>query len=151
MQKGQTLIELLIALSIAVILITIVTSTVVSSLSNAQSSKSRSTASKYSQEGMETIRRIRDSDIKQFKNYNGTFCLGKDQITLGNQATNCTTPNIDSFIRSVVIENFPGCEPNVAKITVNVSWVDNKCVNNTYCQKISLVSCLSTRNPVNSP
>lgn len=148
--KGQTLIELLITLSITVVIMTAITTAVVRSLNNTENSKLRNVASAYAQEGMELVRTIRGSDYTSFKTYNGMYCLDKGQTTLGNSVVSCTSPNADSiFIRSVQIEQNPGCSTNVARVTVTVAWADSKCPqSNPYCNKVPLISCLSSANPV---
>lgn len=148
--KGQTLIEVLIALGIAGVVISAVTVVVTASLNNAQYSKNQNQAVAYAQEAMEVIRQIRDSDIVGFRTYTGNYCLAKGQTTLGSAQANCIL-NVDNFVRSVLIDQSPGCANNVAKVTVNVAWTDGKCPTNSYCHKIPLVSCLLTTNPVSGP
>jgi len=150
-QRGQTLIEVLVALSILGVVITVITSIIINSLNNVQHGKDQFMATKYAQDGVEFVRTVRDADYTGFKNYSGTYCFGKNQGALGVSAGNCTTPNVNSFIRSVVVEQTPGCGTNVAKVTVVVTWTDSKCVNNTYCHKSEQVSCLSTVEPVQAP
>ncbi len=146
---GQTVIELLVALSAAVIIITGVTVTVISTLSNAQYSKNEVLATKYSQEGLEIVRQIRDSDYSTFSRLNGTFCLIKGATSLS--AGTCTSPNVDNFIRSVQIQQNAGCSANGAKVIVTASWTDGKCQPGIFCNKVQQDSCLSTVNPVQAP
>jgi prepilin-type N-terminal cleavage/methylation domain-containing protein len=149
--KGQTLIEVLIALSIAVVVITAITWLSISSLNNAQSSRNQDQATKYAQEGMELVRKIRNSSYTTFAGYNGTYCLPKGQTTFSAQGS-CTTPNIDTtFIRSVQINANTGCGVGLSRVVVTVSWSDNKCTSGAYCRKSELVSCFSTQNPVTAP
>jgi Tfp pilus assembly protein PilV len=149
--KGQTLVEVLIALSIAVVVITAITMLSITSLTNSQSSKNQGQATKYAQEGMEIARKVRNSNYTTFAGYNGTFCLAKGQNTFGAQGT-CTSPNIDStFIRSIQVQQNAGCGVNLARVVVNVTWSDAKCSAGVYCRKSELVSCLSTANPVTAP
>lgn len=147
---GQTLIELLVALAIGVTLVTSAVVTVTKTLNNAQSITDRSQATKYAQEGMEVVQQIRDSDYTSFQNYNGTYCLDKGLIVLGNPVPACSTANVDKFIRSVVIER-DGCASNVSRVSVTVSWADTSCAADNYCQSVPLVSCLSTQNPIQGP
>lgn len=148
-EKGQTLIEVLVALSAVVIMVSAVAIVIVSSLSNAQFTRDQDLATKYSQEGMEVLRKVRNADYVAFRNYSGTYCLSKGQATLPNASGNCNTRNVDNFVRFVQVEQTPGCGPNIAKATVAVAWTDGKCsASNVFCHKAELVSCFSTVNPV---
>jgi len=148
--KGQILIEVLVALAAAGVIITAITAVVTTSLSNAQYIRDQNSATNYAQQGMEVIREVRDSDISNFRSYNGNYCLGKGQTSLGSNQSSCNS-NVDNFARSVVIEQSPGCAANIAKVTVTVSWSDGKCTNNANCHKIPLVTCLSTNNLIPAP
>lgn len=149
--KGQTLIEVLIALGILSLVVTGIATVVTSGLSNTQFSKDQNTATKYAQEALEITRNIRNKNYTEFSSFNGIYCLPKGADTLGSVQSACSLPNVDNFIRSVQIEQSPGCGVNVSKITVVVSWQDGKCGNNSYCHKSQLVSCLSRVNPITEP
>jgi prepilin-type N-terminal cleavage/methylation domain-containing protein len=144
--KGQSLIEVLVALGIISIVTTALASVVVTSMNNAQLSKNQNQALQYSQEGLEVVRLLRDQDYVAFRNYNNTFCLDKGSKTLG---ADCTNPNIDNFfLRKVTIVQ-SGCSSNVASAVVTVSWADGKCPdNNTFCRSSKLGTCFSTVNNV---
>ena len=151
--KGQGLIESVLALGFISIVLSSIAIILISSLSNADRSKNQAVATQYAQEGIEMLRKIRNSNHQGFKSYNGTYCFGKDAndaAGLGSPSS-CNVPNIDSYIRSVKIEQTPGCGLNVAKITVKVAWIDGKCLNGSYCHSSELISCLSTFNPIQSP
>lgn len=88
-QKGQTLIELIAALGIAVLVLSSMIIVVVASLNNAQFSRNQNQAVGYTQQGVELLRRMRDTDWGNFQNIatnngagNGTYnyCLGNDQV-----------------------------------------------------------------------
>ncbi|HSA84277.1 MAG TPA: hypothetical protein VLF20_05355 [Patescibacteria group bacterium] len=150
--KGETLIEVLIALSVAVIVITSVSFLSVSSLNNSAFVKDQNQASKYTQEGLEVARSIRNSNYTGFAAYTGTYCLAKDQTALGSAVASCQVPNIDDqYIRSVTITQNNGCGVNFANILVTVSWTSTKCSDGTYCHSSKLNSCFSTTSPVAGP
>ena len=131
--KGETLIEVLIALSAAVIVITAVSVLTISSLSNTQFVRDQDQASKYAQEGIELLRGIRNSSYVGYRSYNGTYCLAKDDTTLGPAVAACQTPNIDGlFIRSVTITQNGGCGVNLASTVVTVSWTSSKCAGGVF-------------------
>jgi type II secretory pathway pseudopilin PulG len=147
--KGQTLIELLVTMSIAIIILVAASTVILSSLNNAQNSKVKNLATEYAQEGMETIRQMRNMNYNTFKNYNGKYCLAKGENIL---RSSCTNPNVDTFIRSVEIEQNSNCNTNAVQVTLSVSWADKKCSSSdSYCQRVSLITCLSTDNPIPAP
>jgi prepilin-type N-terminal cleavage/methylation domain-containing protein len=149
--QGQTLIETLAALAILSILIVAIATSVISSLSNAEFNDNQTLATKYAQQGLEYVTQIRDQNYANFKNYNGTYCLGQNPSSLGTAQASCTAQNYGSFIRSVVIQQTPGCGTNVAAVTINVSFTDGKCQGGAYCHAATEASCLSTVNPIQSP
>lgn len=150
--KGQTLIEILIALGIGGVIISAITVVITSGLNNAQFGKNQNLATNFAQEGMEVVRKIRNNNYNGFRAYSGTYCLGKNQTALGSPVTSCSGENVDAFIRSVQVQQNAGCSANGARVTVTVSWSDGKCpANNTYCHKSQLVSCLSAVNPIQGP
>ena len=158
--KGQSLIEALLALSVVGIILSGITVIVTSSLNNAGYGRNQSLATQYAQEGVEVLRKIRNSDYSVFAGYNANYCLGKGAVNLGSPTAACTSANVDNiFIRSVKIENSasppapaPGrCAVNVSRATVTVSWNDSKCSGGSFCHKSQIISCLSTNNPVQAP
>jgi len=150
-QKGQTLIETLAALSILSIIITAMATAVLSSLSTAEFNENETIATKYTDQGLEVVNQIRDQDYTGFKKYDGIYCLDQNQTSLGSVQTGCTSPNLGNFIRSVQIQQSPGCSANVASVTVTVSFTDGKCQPTVYCHTVTDNSCLSTVNPIQGP
>ncbi len=150
--RGDTLIEVLVALAIAAVVISAITALGITSLNNAKYIATQEQATKYTQEGMETIRKIRNGNYAAFAGYTGVYCLAKNAATLGSVST-CTTPNIDNtYIRSVEIVQDGDCNgSNIAHATVRVFFSDGKCAPGTYCHSTELSSCLSTRSPIQGP
>ncbi|MDO8658021.1 MAG: prepilin-type N-terminal cleavage/methylation domain-containing protein [Candidatus Levybacteria bacterium] len=171
--KGQTLIEVLIALAIAILVVAAIAIVILSALNNAQFSKNQNNASQYAQQGMEIVRNLRSSNWSSFKNLaadpaNNKYCLDKGHTTLqktgslendirngnagcqGIGSEHASGQNVDNYAREVDLEN-PGtlpCAVSEIKATVIVSWADTKCTdaNNVYCHKAQIVSCFSTGN-----
>lgn len=160
--RGQTLIEVLIALSIAVVIVAAVAVSVLSALNNAQFTKNQNMATQYAQEGMEIVRNLRNSDWNNFKNLSGLYCLDKNNPTLfirdGSVPQGCShggsaPQNVDAlFVRQVDIEYSPlpgpvpaPCSSNERKVTVSVSWASGKCTNtnNVYCHSAKVSSCFN--------
>jgi Tfp pilus assembly protein PilV len=61
-QKGQSLVEVVIALAIAVTIVIAFTNATISSIRNANYAKNQNQATKYVQQALEVIRAIRDQD-----------------------------------------------------------------------------------------
>ncbi len=148
--KGQTLIELLVALGTVGIIISVIAVVVITSLSNAQFVKNQNAAINYAQQGMELARQLRDSDVVGFRAYSGTYCLAENQTSLGSTQTSCLTNIANVFTRSLVI-NQSGCGANNAQVSVTVSWSDGRCQANSNCHSVPLVSCLSTVSSITGP
>lgn len=173
--KGQTLIEVVAALGIAIAVISAITIIVISSLSNTQFSKNQHAATQYAQEGIEQIRLIRDTDRALFDTYSGSYCLDKGSsvplekdlaIPVGCASMGSTVnQNVDIFAREIIIEkdasacayeNPPAPTPPIytgsgTKVTVTVSWRDSKCTGSDFCHVVQNVSCFSDFGIVPTP
>ena len=95
-QKGQTLIEAVIALAIALVLISSVLTLVNRSNSRATNARQATQASKLAQEGMEIIRHIRDNDYDGSLTGFGAVCGGSTQW---HDLYGCTVGNLDAGLR----------------------------------------------------
>lgn len=151
-QRGQTLLELVVALGIGLIIVSAVTVAVLTSLSNAQFNRDQSLAISYAQEGMENVRKVRDQRWSTFSSLNGTYCIGKSNpFPSGSGVTSCTTVNIGTtFIREAVLGN-GSCENPSREVLVRVKWRDGKCAANVFCHKVELKSCLNNLYVVPTP
>ncbi|MBU4016228.1 hypothetical protein KJ980_00640 [Patescibacteria group bacterium] len=144
--KGQTFVEVLVALGLIGVVATAIAGLVVISMGNTRHSKDQNMATQYSQEGMEIIRQKRDSDYIAFRNIaTGTYCLDLGSSILKQD---CITANVGNFIRKVIITQ-DGCFANVTKVIVVVSWQDSKCpARNIFCHTSQMESCFSSINPI---
>lgn len=61
-EKGQSLIELIVSLTIAILVLGSLTFAILTSLRNAQFAKNQAQATKLAQEGLEKVRSLRDRD-----------------------------------------------------------------------------------------
>lgn len=160
--KGQTIIEVVVAFGAGIVVLSALTLMMLSSLNNASEGTSRTQATQYAQDGLETVRNLRDADWSQLvdlsKNPNNTYCMSDLCSTLTTSSGNCG-PKISScglnvnskFSRQVEIRfNDPSCIPqnpvsgkNFIKGIVTVSYGDGKCTNssNPYCHKVQVESC----------
>lgn len=138
--KGQTLIEVMVAMAVGVLVLTAITSSVLTSLVNSRVSSESNEAAQYVQQGIEIARSSRTAAA-------GTYCLdkGTDKLSGVPQGT-CTTANINGkYIRTVDV--VPGsasdCGITVNKAVVTVKWTDSKCTNGAYCHKSVVSSCVN--------
>lgn len=164
-QKGQTLLEILLAFGVSVMVLSAVILGVTTSLSNTQYTKNQGLANSYAQEGMAVVRKIRDAGWNDFKNLkdfllmNTVYCLDQNSTILRDPspALNCGQ-NVGIFSREVKFDhnkssngccsdNSLNCSTGTAgsKTTITVSWSDSKCpVGNSRCHKAELITCFSS-------
>jgi len=158
--KGQTLIEAIVALVALLITLAAISISIVIAISNSTYVKNQNLASKYAQQGMEYFRNLKANNSvvpvdppEYFKTLSGDYCFDDDN-NLTKSNGDCVvniSDNQISFKRKVNFENNPSlC--NGTKVTVSVSWTSGKCTNenNRYCHKSQLVSCF-TDQPGNQP
>lgn len=176
-EKGQTLIEVLVGLSAAVVVISAITVAVVTSLNNAEYSRDQNLATHYAQEGIELVRNMRDQDIASISSSSlpdGTYCMAQGCSAIKNDQLDAScgvrtgqhcTVKVSNFIREVTIThndslcNGNGPTPSVApttstmKVSVSTYWSDSKCTSssNLLCHSVLLTSCLSDFTVVPTP
>ncbi len=145
MEKGQTIIEILVAFGVAVMLVSAVTLMVIFALSNAQFSTSQNAATQYAQQGMEFMRQKRnEGEIPP----TGVQCLpivSNTSLSQKEPLPNCSATN--GFTREVNVQSGQTQCPQSFLVNVTVSWADGKCTSHDptklYCHSVQLVSCLS--------
>jgi Tfp pilus assembly protein PilV len=174
-QRGQTLLEVLLAFSVSILVLSAVILGIITSLSNTQYTKNQGLADSYAQEGVSVIRKIRDSSWYDFSNNlksfttNVKYCLDKDLKFNEVSLTQNCSGNVYGvgasgiFSREVVFEhnsssccpdNTKVCDISVrgSKITVTVSWSDGKCpVGTPLCHKVDLITCLANADQKQNP
>ncbi|MDO8270250.1 MAG: prepilin-type N-terminal cleavage/methylation domain-containing protein [Candidatus Levybacteria bacterium] len=155
-QRGQSLIEAVVALVTILLIVTAIAIVIVNGLYNSQFIKGQNEANKYAQEGMEFVRNIQKNDLGAFGsfNQNATYCIDEVNSTLTTNNCNATTVNTGtSHIRTVTFS--PGASQCIAseiKVTVVVAWSSTKCpTNNTFCHKSELISCMPYNYPASNP
>ncbi len=166
-EKGQTLIEVLVALTAAVVIIGAIVSASLSALNNSDFARDQNIATQYTQAGIELIRDMRNENIASISAEllpDDTYCLAKACSDLDSNNAQCwvkTTScgqNVDKFVREVVVEHdsadcnvspTPNGQVNAlsanVKITVRTSWYDPKCQDtlNPFCHSVTLSTCFS--------
>ena len=155
--KGQTLIEVLVAFAIGSVIVIAITTVVIAALNNAEYSKNQTYANLYIQQGMDIIRHLRDNNYTEFSNFSGNYCLASTCTSLnstigdpcGPMSISCPQ-NVGIFIRQVKItQNSPNCSKGGSSsetdVQTTVSWSDNKCTNasNVFCHQITAETCFS--------
>jgi Tfp pilus assembly protein PilV len=114
-EKGQSLIEVLAALAVALVVILGLVRVTISSMTNARYAKDQSLATQYAQEAMEEVRAYRDQNSWE------TFWSDKVPSTEGPTAIEDTI-----FSKTVTYENVEtslGAEDR-AEITATITWSD---------------------------
>jgi type II secretory pathway pseudopilin PulG len=172
-QKGQSLVEALVALGVATIVVSAMAVAAITAVNNSDFSKYQNQATQYAQQGIEYLRQLSENDWSSFSSHiadpNGVSCLS-DVVPLALVASDngsCSSPNIRNekgnkfFVRQVQLTNVPYSVPapsnndniacnGVVKVTVTVSWTDGKCGtldgNQVYCHSVVLNSCLDNVN-----
>lgn len=155
--KGQTIIEAIIALAAIILILTSISIVVINSVNNSQFIKNQNIGNKYAQQAFELVRGIQKNDLTQFASYTGgPYCINEsDNPPLPTQL-NCdpTTANIDStFIRTIYFDQGASpCDITQTRLRVSVAWSSGKCpFNNRFCHKAELVSCLRYQSIISSP
>ncbi|MEK7518262.1 MAG: hypothetical protein AAB583_07000 [Patescibacteria group bacterium] len=154
-QTGQTLLEILLALGASVMILSAIAVIVVSSLNSTRFTKNQNLANQYAQEGIEIVRRTRDSGgWAGFPA--GTYCLSSGSTSLpASSVPPCATANVGIFIRQIdiIASDCPGAGggPSGSRVKSKVSWIDGKCPDNDYCHKVELISCFYNINQKPAP
>lgn len=118
------MLEVLIALGVGIAVLSSMVVVVFVSLSGAQFAKNQNLATQYGQQGMELVRKERDTKGWDtfFTSYpNGTYCLSADGVFTKLIGASCPK-NVGIFIRSVEFS----WDGERATVTTTVSWTDAK-------------------------
>ncbi len=142
-QKGQTLLELIVVSAVSIIIIGALVFATISSLRNAQFSKNQAQATKLAQQGIETVRSLRDRNGLVSYNTGSSFTSQFSDlwpISFSCPTNNCyfnfnssgglvggssdTSETVSTnFKRQIIIED-EGSGNDAKKVTVTVSWTD---------------------------
>lgn len=154
-ERGQTLIEAIVALVTILLIVTAIAIVIVNSLYNSQFIKNQNEANKYAQEGIELVRNIQKNDLSAFASFdqNATYCIDRDNNAL--TSTECSTTSVNtgsSHVRTIVFSPGAGeCDASEVRVVVRVAWSSTKCpTENTFCHSSELISCMpynSASNP----
>lgn len=154
-QKGQTLIEALVALGAAIIVITAITIAAISSLNNTEFNSNANLASHYAQEGIAFARHIASANWSKFQTYQGDYCYDNEATDLILKGlSTCSLSKATSFARVLTIDQASGGEcRSSAHVVVKVFWKDGACVDPLlpFCHNVNLETCLSDVNATHLP
>jgi len=122
--KGQSLLEVLIALAVATIVVLALVKAVTVAIRNASFARSQVSATKYAQEAMEWLRAERDKKWSDFSDRAGaTYCLNQLSWPAPSGCLPSSFITDTSFQRELVLTDL-GLDKIEAK--VEVSWEDAK-------------------------
>lgn len=124
--SGQSMIETLIALGIGVLIMVALVQSIVTSIKNSQFAKNQTLATRFSQEGIELIRGVRDKlGWPGFYNsFNATTkCLGGSDYTLWSTTLPCSVNAGDIFVRQASLSDPEGAG-NQILVVVTTVWTD---------------------------
>jgi len=144
-QKGQGLVEALIALGAAVIIIAAMTIAVITALNNADFSSYQNLATNYAQQGIEIVQQKSQLAWTSIPTNQATYCLPQGATDISQAVFSCTTVNVDNkFIRKVTFTPESSKCSGSTQVEVTVSWTDGKCSGALdYCHQVVLDSCLA--------
>ncbi len=155
--RGQTLIEVVVALSVVMLILAAISVAVTTSLSNSTYLKNHNLASKYAQDGIEYIRHLYENQENFYESFPAGSRYFMDETNTISQGF--FEQNIGSeFVREVRFESGIECDENTAgadelRVTVSVYWTSGKCareiqnptLEEQYCHKSELVTCFTQR------
>lgn len=169
--KGQTILEVVIALGAGIVVLSAMTVAVITSLNNASQATTESQANHFAQQGIEIMRNMRNNDYATLSNLsNATYCMADSCKAInsalgscGLKAASCGLNVKNKYIREVSLTHNsitclstgvtppPGSKQTYVK--VQVSWTDNKCTSalSTYCHSVSVESCFSNYSGRTAP
>jgi Tfp pilus assembly protein PilV len=149
-QKGQGLIEALIALGAAVIIISAITIAVITAVSNSDFAKYQNLATGYAQQGMQVVQQKSQLDWTDTATYSGTgvWCLPQGTTDFYSHVTDsyCASEGVNvqsKFFRQLELKTSSSCSTNI-QVEVKVKWTDGKCSGaSDFCHNVVLDSCIA--------
>ena len=152
-QKGQGLIEALIALGAAVIIISAITIAVITAVSNSDFAKYQNLATGYAQQGMQVVQQKSQLDWKTLQasiSAATVWCLPQGATdfypTTGNPSSLCPVNVSNRFVREITFTpDSSNCNSGAnTQVEASVGWTDGKCTNSTtFCHHVTLDSCIA--------
>jgi prepilin-type N-terminal cleavage/methylation domain-containing protein len=122
LNRGQSMLEVLVAIAIAALIMMGVVSLSTVSVRNSSYSRDNSLATKFAQEAMEWLREERDKDWTDFAARAGTYTINCQPLLESSWDTSCGAIN-GKFVRSAEL-SVVDFDPNRISATVTVQWQD---------------------------
>lgn len=154
--SGQSLVEVVVGLALAILVLGGLINAVVTSLRNSNFAKNQAQATKLAQQMIEQTRIIRDQMgwevFNQSYDASGGKCYSlvnanPNAIVLSVISCTATLPDVPSattFKYVIKLYNNPtNCSDDCKKVTVSVFWADAACSGGTFCHESELISYLS--------
>ncbi|MGE5041623.1 MAG: type IV pilus modification PilV family protein [Candidatus Levyibacteriota bacterium] len=156
--RGQTLLESLIALAAIVIILGAISTAVLISVNNASYIKHQNQANKLAQQGMEYIRdQINNGGSFTFNQYknnlaSGAHCLDDfTAVPVPNpiiESGACSGANLQGIFKREVTFVAGECNTggggdfaNGLRVTIDVKWTSGKCTGSAFCHDQAISSC----------
>lgn len=121
-ERGQTLLEIVVALGVIAVVLTGLVTAATASLRYGQASKFRSQGVKFAQEGLELTRKLRDTslwtDFLVYSDGSGQWCLDQAGNWTVSGGTGCPIVSGSTFWRTVTFT----VNGSVMDVTSEVSW-----------------------------
>ena len=174
-QRGQTLIEVLVGLAASAVVMAAITVATITALRNTEYTRTQDLATNYAQQAMEIVRNLQQIDYATFQGLSGTYCFAQScnevdasAADIGQscaQISGSRCPGIlnvnSQFIRTITFHvgdsaaascNQTGSTVNI-RVDVVVAWNDNRCTDRTnlYCHNVTLSSCFNNIQVVPTP
>lgn len=169
-EKGQALIEAIIAITVVTAVITAVVAVIITSLSSTNAIKNNDLATNYAQQGIELVRDIKSAGFADFvSNYpTEQYCLDDyesspelldDDVDIDpldpDSDPDCdleTGYNVGNYIRRIYINHLGNDSTGVnvcaegTFVSSKVLWNDNKCVGDANCHNVEIKTCFTDLN-----
>ena len=152
-QKGQGLVEALIALGAAVIIISAITVAVITAVHNSDFAKYQNLATNYAEQGIQIVQQKSQLDWTDTATYSGTgvWCLPQGTTDFYSHVTDsyCASKGVNvqnKFFRQLELKSSSSCSTNI-QVEVTVKWTDSKCSGiSDLCHNVILYSCIADIN-----
>ena len=145
-QSGQTLIETLVALAMAVIIMSAIALTMITAINSGDFAKQQNLAAQYAQQGLELVKQQAQDGSALLPL--GSFCLNGTATDLNSSILYTCNINNDAnkvagFVRQVQTGLDASKCGGAVYVAVTTKWTDGKCTSGAYCHNVTLDSCVS--------
>jgi Tfp pilus assembly protein PilV len=135
-QKGQSLIEALIALGAAVIIVAAITIAVITAVGNSDFSKYQNLATGYAQQGIQIVTQKSQLDWVDTATYSGTWCLpqGTTDFYTALGGASCSINVADKFVRELDFTKVPpSCDTSTPCCSPDAQYAAAAAADSDFC------------------